>query len=65
VERLDKIHIVVIQPASKMVFLEGSPDERRLRIRLDMQSAYREVIIPHEIPPINVVDARLMLPVYR
>ena len=63
-EMLDKLHMMVIQPASIMVLLEASRDERKLRIRLHMQTAYREVIIPHETPPINVVDARLMLLAY-
>ena len=56
---------MVIQLASKMVFLEASPDERSLRIKLYMQTTYSEVIIPHDIPPMNVVEARLRLAVYR
>ena len=64
-QMLNRLHMMVIQPASRMVFLEASPDERKLRQRLYMQTTYREVVIPHAIPPINVVDARFMLPAYR
>ena len=63
-EMLDRLHMMVIQPTSRVVFLEASPDERKLRQRLYMQTTYRKVDIPHEIPPINVVDASLMLPAY-
>ena len=63
-EMLDNIHMMVIQPTSRVVFLEASPDERKLRQRLYMQTTYRKVDIPHAMPPINVVDASLMLPAY-
>jgi len=66
VERLDKIHSTVIQAVNRAVLLVACACvERRLRMRLYMQTAYREVIKPHEMPDTNVVAVSETLAAYK
>ena len=57
VEMLDNIHSIVIQTVNRAVFLVV-PVERRSRRRLYMQTEYKEVMMPHEMPDTKVVAAR-------
>lgn len=56
-ERLYNVHNTVIQAVKRPVFLVAFL-KRRLRMRLHMQTEYRQVMTPHEMPDTNVVEAR-------
>lgn len=64
VERLDKIHNAVIQTVNTAVLLVALV-ERRSRTRLYMQTEYREVMTPHEMPDTNVLAVREILALYK
>ena len=63
-EMLDRIHNAVVQAINRAV-LRVALVEWRLRARLYVQTAYREVVMPSEIPNTNVLAVRLMHPAYR